>query len=167
MAAPLPKPHYSTPYNNYLSGDGKSLVYEGPGYYVPSERGRWIQYSDYRSLPREARRDAIDMQSEDQFVNFMRQRDTPSGYYHKNIGLKQSGVPALRLAGYTRQLPSMPSKDIFQNPWPKSDAWVPIKREGRGEYYGYYHEAIDGERDRRRKEFPTSWRIEPRDVPKL
>ena len=89
------------------------------------------------------------------------------GYYHKNIGLKQTGIPALRLSGYTRQLPSMPSKDIFQNPWPKSDAWVPIKREGRGEYYGYYHEAIDGERDRRRKEFPTSWRIEPRDVPKL
>lgn len=32
-----------------------------------------------RSLPREARRDAIDIQSQDQFVEFMRQRDTPSG----------------------------------------------------------------------------------------
>lgn len=32
-----------------------------------------------RSLPRETRRDAIDVQSEDQFVDFMRQRDTPSG----------------------------------------------------------------------------------------
>lgn len=52
MAAPLPKPHYSTPSNNYLSGDGKSLVYEGSGYYVPSERGRWIKTCDYRYVRR-------------------------------------------------------------------------------------------------------------------
>lgn len=56
---------------------------------------------------------------------------------------------------------------ILQNPWPKSDAWVPIERAGRGEYYGYYHEAIEAERERRKKEYPTSWRIEPRDIPKL
>jgi len=167
MASSLPRPHYSTPSNNYLSGDGKSHVYEGAGYYVPSERGNWIKYSDYRSLPREARRDAKDFQSEDQFVEFVRQRDTPSGYYHKNIGLKQSGTPALRLDGYTRNLPSMPPREIFQDSWPKCDAWVPIQRQGRGEYYGYYHEAIDAERERRKKEFPTSWRVEPRDVPKL
>lgn len=37
-----------------------------------------------------------------------------TGYYHKNIGLKQSGTPALRLDGYTRNLPSMPPKEIFQ-----------------------------------------------------
>ena len=90
-----------------------------------------------------------------------------AGNYNKNIGLKQSGTPALNLAGYTRNLPSMPPRDIFQNPWPKCDAWVPIRREGRGEYYGYYHEAIEHERERRKKEFPTSWRIEPRDVPKI
>ncbi|WAQ93877.1 hypothetical protein MAR_006348 [Mya arenaria] len=114
MAAPLPKPHYSTPSNNYLSGDGMSHVFEGPGYYVPSERG-WT-----KSLPRETRRDAIDMQSHDQW-----------------------------------------------DPWPKCDAWVPIQREGRGEYYGYYHEAIEREQERRKKEFPTSWRVEPRDVPQI
>ena len=89
------------------------------------------------------------------------------GYYHKNIGVKQTGTPELRLFGYTRNLPSMPPRDIFQNPWPKSDAWVPIQREGRGEYYGYYHEALENEQLRRKKDFPTSWRIEPRDIPKL
>ena len=90
-----------------------------------------------------------------------------TGYYHKNIGLKQTGTPALNLNGYTRNLPSMPPRDIFQNPWPKCDAWVPIRREGRGEYYGYYHETIESERERRKKEYPTSWRIEPRDIPRL
>ena len=75
----MPQKHLSTPYNNYFAGDGKSMVYEGPGYYVPSERGNWIKQHDYRSLPRETKRDAIDFQSEEQFVEFMRQRDTPSG----------------------------------------------------------------------------------------
>ncbi|XP_046356242.1 uncharacterized protein LOC124135085 [Haliotis rufescens] len=166
MSSELPKPHYSTPSNNYLSGDWKSHVWMGQQYYVPSERD-WIKYHDYRSLPRETRRDAIDMQSEDQWVAFTRQRDTPGGYLHKDVGLKQSGVPALRLSGYTRNLPSMPHRDIFQDPWPKADQWVPPARAGRGDYYGYYHEAIDTERERRKKEYPTSMRIEPRDVPKL
>lgn len=74
----LPLPHHSTPYNNYLSGDGKSYIWAGPGYYVPSER-TWIRYPDYRHLPRETRRDAIDFQSEDAWVDFMRNRDQPSG----------------------------------------------------------------------------------------
>ena len=95
----MPEKKLSTPYNNFFSGDGKSHVYEGPAYYVPSERGNWIKQHDYRSLPRETKRDAIDVQSEDQWVEFMRQRDTPSGnvdacttrstalYYHPPIVL--------------------------------------------------------------------------------
>ena len=75
----MPQKHLSTPENNFFSGDGKSLVWEGPGYYVPSERGNWIKQHAYRSLPRETKRDAIDFQSEDEWVAFMRQRDTPSG----------------------------------------------------------------------------------------
>ncbi|KAK3591973.1 hypothetical protein CHS0354_031481 [Potamilus streckersoni] len=166
MATELPKPHYSTPSNNYLSGDWKSHVWSGQAHYVPSERA-WISYHDSRSLPRETKRDAIEFQSEDEWVAFTRERDTPSGYYHKNIGLKQSGTPELKLFGYSRDLPSMPPKDIFQNPWPKSDAWTPIQREGRGEYYGYYHEAMTRENERRTKTYPTSMKIEPRDIPKL
>lgn len=69
--------------------------------------------------------------------------------------------------GYTRDLPEMPSKDVFQNPWPKSDGWIAPAREQRGGYYGYYHQAIEDERERRKKEFPTSWKIEPRDIPKI
>lgn len=61
----------------------------------------------------------------------------------------------------------MPPKDVFQNPWPKSDAWAPPERAGRGDYYGYYHEAIDAERERRKKELPESMRVEPRDIPKI
>ena len=71
------------------------------------------------------------------------------------------------LHGYTRNLPDMPPKNIFDNPWPKSDAYVPVDRRNRGNYYGYYHEAIDREQERRRRDFPASWRIEPRDVPTI
>ncbi|KAL5007672.1 hypothetical protein ScPMuIL_016478 [Solemya velum] len=151
----MPTQRRSTPANNYLSGTGKSLVWAGQAHYVPSERS-WIGYHQYRSLPRDTKRDAIDMQCEDQWVEFQRQRDTPSGYYHKNIGLKQTGIAANNLFGYTRDLPSMPHKDTFQNPWPRSDAYVTVDRRDRGEYYGYYHEVMDQERVKRRAEFPDS-----------
>ena len=78
IRAELPAPHYSTPNNNYFSGDGKSKVWADASYYVPSERS-FIRYQDHRSLPREARRDAVDCQSEDQWVSIMRNRDQPTG----------------------------------------------------------------------------------------
>ena len=67
-------PHNSTPLNNYLAGDGKSHVYRGPAYYVPSEN-RWIRFHEYRSLPRETKRDAILMESEEQGGAYQRKRD--------------------------------------------------------------------------------------------
>ena len=67
-------PHNSTPLNNYLAGDGKSHVYRGPAYYVPSEN-RWIRFHEYRSLPRETKRDAILMESEEQWVAYQRKWD--------------------------------------------------------------------------------------------
>ncbi|KAK7109989.1 uncharacterized protein [Littorina saxatilis] len=164
FTAELPAPHHSTPTNNYFSGDGKSYVWGDASYYVPSERS-WIRYPDYRSLPRESRRDAKDFQSEDEWVNFMRNRDQPTGYYHSRVGIRGSGVPALRLNGFTRALPSMPGRELFLQPWPKSDAWVPPVRRGRGEYYGYYHERIENERVRRNHELPLSQRIEPGHLP--
>ena len=48
---------------------------------MPSER-MWISYADHRSLPRQTRRDAILMESEDQWRDFQRNRDSvhqPSG----------------------------------------------------------------------------------------
>lgn len=159
-------PYNSTPVDNYPSGDGKSMIWRGPSHYVPSER-RWTDYHQYRSLPRDTRRDAKEMQSEDQWVDFMRQRDTPSGYYHKDIGLLQTGVPECRLFGYTRDLPSMPPRALQDLSWPKSDAFVPLERSDRGKYYGYYHEAIARERQQRKKELPESMRVEARDIPML
>jgi len=159
-------PHNPIPTHNYLSGDGKSNVWSGESHYVPSERD-WIKYSDYRSIPRVTKRDAKEMQSEDEWVNFMRQRDTPSGYYHKDIGILQSGVPEVRLFGYTRDLPSMPPRALENVSWPKADAFVPLERADRGNYYGYYDEAMERERERRKRELPESMRIEPRDIPKL
>ncbi|PVD30138.1 hypothetical protein C0Q70_09400 [Pomacea canaliculata] len=55
----------------------------------------------------------------------------------------------------------MPSRDIFENPWPKSDAWVPPVRRDHGTYYGYYHDRIEKERERRKRELPFSQKIEP------
>ena len=74
----LPKPYCSTPTHNYFSGDVKSTVWSSPQYYVPSERN-WITYHGYRHLPSTTKRDAIDFQSEDDWVSFMRKRDTPIG----------------------------------------------------------------------------------------
>lgn len=89
------------------------------------------------------------------------------GYYHKDIGLLQTGVPECRLFGYTRDLPSMPPRALQDLSWPKSDAFVPLERSDRGKYYGYYHEAIERERQQRKKELPESMRVEARDIPML
>lgn len=61
----------------------------------------------------------------------------------------------------------MPHKDTFQNPWPRSDAYVQVDRRDRGEYYGYYHEIMDRERINRRAELPDSMKIDALEVPKL
>ncbi|KAK3092549.1 hypothetical protein FSP39_004270 [Pinctada imbricata] len=83
-------PYNSTPLHNYLSGDGKSHVFRGPGYYVPSEN-RWMHYHEYRSLPRETRRDAILFESEDDWVKFQRKRDAQTN----PGGISMSGKPTL------------------------------------------------------------------------
>ena len=64
------------PAHNYLSGTGKSHVFYGPAYYVPSEN-RWITQEKYRSLPRETRRDAILFESEDDWVAWKIKNDKP------------------------------------------------------------------------------------------
>ena len=88
-----------------------------------------------------------------------------SGYYFPRVGIRMCSDPALRLNGYTRSLPSMPGRELFLKPWPKSDAWIPPVRRGRGEYYGYYNERIEKERIRRHRELPITQRIDPSQVP--
>ncbi|ESO97200.1 hypothetical protein LOTGIDRAFT_239166 [Lottia gigantea] len=162
----LPKPHYSTPSNNYFCGDWKSTVWTAPAHYVPSER-RWIDHPDYRSLPREARRDAIDFQSEHEWVYYSRNRDTPGGYFHKDVGLHPSGRPELRLFGYTRNLPSMPGDTASQRAWYQNNNPTPAVRNSRGDYYGFYHQALDSENERRMINTPMNFKVQPNDIPKL
>merc|ERR1712050_132133 len=135
------------PTHNYLSGDWKSQTYEGPAYCVPSER-RWIQYHEYMHIPNEARRDAIDMQSEDQWVDFCRHRDAPRGSLLRPAGIGHSGYPKLNQFGYTRD-PSV---------YPEHTQFVPPARfpqwNGPG-YYGYYHENLDLHDSGRYRDLPA------------
>ena len=74
-------PRNMVPVHNYLAGTGKSLAYEGPGYYVPSER-RWVSHANFRSLPRQTRRDCILFESEEDWRTWQARRDkepAPSG----------------------------------------------------------------------------------------
>ncbi|XP_045168112.1 uncharacterized protein LOC123531327 isoform X2 [Mercenaria mercenaria] len=81
-------PRNMVPVHNYPSGVGKSHVWRGAAYYVPSEN-RWIQQDKYRSLPREARRDAIYFESEDDWVAWKIKNDKPKG----PSGITMSGYP--------------------------------------------------------------------------
>ncbi|WAQ93876.1 hypothetical protein MAR_006347 [Mya arenaria] len=69
-------PRNMVPLNNYPAGTGKSIVWTGAAYYVPSEN-RWISQHNYRSLPREARRDAIYFEREDDWVSWKIKNDKP------------------------------------------------------------------------------------------
>ncbi|XP_076461083.1 uncharacterized protein LOC143293754 [Babylonia areolata] len=113
------------PVHNYLSGDGKSHVYMGPGYYVPSERA-WLTFAEYRSLPRETRRDAILMESEDQWREFQLKRDK----VHQPSGISLSGQPDLYRRNPLPQLVPFRTKAWIRK-WdgpgyfyPPSDTWV-------------------------------------------
>ena len=69
-------PRNMVPVHNYPDGTGKSHVFYGAAYYVPSEN-RWITQDKFRSLPREARRDAILFESEDDWVAWKSKNDKP------------------------------------------------------------------------------------------
>ena len=70
-------PRNMVPVHNYLDGTGKSHVFYGAAYYVPSEN-RWITQEKYKNLPREARRDAILFESEDEWVAWKIKNDKPN-----------------------------------------------------------------------------------------
>lgn len=64
------------PEYNYRQGERKTMLYNGSGWYIPCER-RWESYDQHHELPRLARPDAIEFESEKQFVNFLKRRDVP------------------------------------------------------------------------------------------
>ena len=49
----------------------------------------------------------------------------------------------------------------------ETNAFMPLERGDRGKYYGYYHEAIERETERRRRELSWSLRVKARDIPLL
>lgn len=112
-------PYNTIPFYNYLSGTGKSHAYRGPGYYVPSEN-RWMAFHEYRSLPRETKRDAILFESEDDWVTFQRKRDSehpPSGISMSGVPTQYTGVPVPTL------LPSQSS--AWSRRWTGSGYYLP------------------------------------------
>ncbi|XP_014778569.1 uncharacterized protein LOC106875102 [Octopus bimaculoides] len=146
-------PEYHMPTNNYLSGDWKSHNWRGPAYYVPSER-RWIAYHNYRTLPDLIKRDSMDIQCEDQYVDFVRTRDTPSCFRYRNIGILPSIHPHLMLNGYKRELLYSQTANKFHM------APMPCRR-----YYINYHDVLDEKLYRRHKDVSSIFKIGPCDVP--
>lgn len=58
------------PEYNFREGKLKSQCFQY-GYYVPSER-RWLKYQHHRSIPPCAHPDAVDIQRENDYVEFKR-----------------------------------------------------------------------------------------------
>lgn len=74
------------PNDNYLSGDGKSMVWNGHGYYVPHNRS-WKKHHEVRALPNARIPDLIEFQNEDDWREWQKKRDTPgSGRYCASSG---------------------------------------------------------------------------------
>jgi len=124
------------PSNNYLSGEMKSHVYQGAGWYIPSER-RWEMYNDHKYLPSMAKRDAIDFQKEEDYVSFVRKRDRPLA---PNVtSYIPCGVPEWKINGHQR----IDNTLLPFNQFTSSERFP--RWDGPG-YYGYYHEALDKHR---------------------
>ncbi len=64
------------PNENYLSGDGKSHVWTGHGYYTPSNRS-WRKHHEVKALPNDRVPDLIEFQNEDQWREWQARRDRP------------------------------------------------------------------------------------------
>ena len=80
------------PDENYLSGDGKSLVWMGHGYYAPHNRS-WHKHHEIKATPglNATGRipDKIEFTNEDDWREWQKRRDTPgSGKYCASSGKK-------------------------------------------------------------------------------
>ena len=75
------------PNDNYLSGDGKSMVWSGHGYYVPNNRS-WKKHHEVKALPNAQIPDLVEFQHEDQWRDWQKKRDTPgSGNFCASSGM--------------------------------------------------------------------------------
>lgn len=149
----------------FLNGKDKSIIWTSQPHQVPLYP-KWEELRSVRCNPRMTRANAASFNAEENWTEYHRQRHTPGGCYGHSIGTQPSGVPAVRLDGFTRHIHGMPPRDIFLNRWPKADSWMQPARAPRGEYYGYYHEAIESERFMRNRLRPIHERITPFDIPR-
>ncbi|CAH8446934.1 unnamed protein product [Schistosoma turkestanicum] len=110
----------------------KTSLFHGAAWYVPSER-RWVNYDDYRALPRVTNRDAIDFQSEEDFMGFLKKRDVPN--YKKITAYYPSHPPSIKF-GTCYQVPSAQvGSESHHRTKPNSICGY--------EYYEYYHQILD------------------------
>ncbi|CAH8462164.1 unnamed protein product [Schistosoma mattheei] len=111
----------------------KTSLFHGPGWYVPSER-HWVNYDNYSALPRMTNRDAIDFQSEKEFINFLKKRDIPN--YKKITAYFPSHPPSIKSQIFC-QIPSFQAR--FRSPNETNPSTI---RRG-VDYYEYYREILD------------------------
>ncbi|KAH8851792.1 hypothetical protein KSF78_0000943 [Schistosoma japonicum] len=110
----------------------KTCLFSGAAWYIPSER-RWETYDQHFELPRLANRDAIDFQSEKDFISFLKKRDIPN--YKKITAYYPSVLPVKMNSGLQMLSSQLRSNSYYENK--PSVMW-----EGT-DYYGYYQEILD------------------------
>ena len=59
-------------------GSTKSTLFPGHGYYVPSDKG-WLKLHERRFIPPCNRPDAIEFDSEEKFMDYVKNRDKTNG----------------------------------------------------------------------------------------
>ncbi|XP_059175027.1 uncharacterized protein LOC131955082 [Physella acuta] len=150
----------------FLNGKDKSVIWTSPAHSVPIYPS-WQELRAVRFNPRLTRTDNMAALAEEDWTRYQVQEHTPSGLYGHSVGTQPSGVPSLRLNGYTRHLQGTPPRDIFLYRWPKADGWMPPARAPRGEYYSYYHEALEAERFMRSRLLPMREKLSAFDVPRI
>ncbi|ELT92671.1 hypothetical protein CAPTEDRAFT_209527 [Capitella teleta] len=137
------------PNGNYASGDGKSRVWSGHGFYSPSAR-KWQKLHEVKALPNDRIPDLIEFQSEDDWRKWQNRRDRVDSKNCAGSGFRNACPPLLKLDGYAFNpfnlyRTGVPAQTLYNThtPWPKTDARsFPSWRGPRG-YYGYYHEELD------------------------
>ncbi|KAI0209927.1 hypothetical protein LSAT2_005363 [Lamellibrachia satsuma] len=142
--------HRAYPDRNYLSGDGKSIVWNGHQYYSPVNRS-WQTHDQKRAIPNARVTDTIEFTNEDDWRTWQAARDVPgSGKFCASSGFRNASPPDLNLFGYAFNpfnlyRTGVPAITMYNphNPWPKTAVRpFPSWRGPRG-YYGYYHEELD------------------------
>ena len=74
------------PNDNYLSGDGKSMVWSGHSYYNPTNRS-WQKHHEVRSVPNDRVPGQIEFQNEDSWREWQGRRDRPGSKLCASSGM--------------------------------------------------------------------------------